>query len=89
MRNAPVLFQLRTMKLLSILGALIFLSCEVLGQDAQLDAVRKKMQANDLAGAKADLTKFLDSNPKNKAALNLRGQVRVGLNDYYGFQLCP
>src|SRR5690349_776527 len=53
-------------------------------QDAQLDAAKKKIVANDFAGAKADLTKIIDGNPKNKLALNLRGQARYGLNDFYG-----
>ena len=53
-------------------------------QDAQLEAAKKKIQAGDFAGAKADLTKIIDATPKNKAALNLRGEARSGLTDFYG-----
>src|SRR5690242_12784218 len=49
-----------------------------------LEAARKKIQANDFSGAKAELTKILDANAKNKQALNLRGTARMGLEDYYG-----
>ncbi len=34
--------------------------------DPQLEGARKKMEAKDFAGAKADLTKIIEANPKNK-----------------------
>jgi tetratricopeptide (TPR) repeat protein len=49
-----------------------------------LDPIRKKIQAKDYAGAKADLSKLIDANPKNKIALNLRGTVRLNMDDLYG-----
>jgi tetratricopeptide (TPR) repeat protein len=52
--------------------------------DAALDAARKKLEARNFAGAKADLTKIIESNPRNKNAFSLRGQVRMELRDYYG-----
>jgi len=46
--------------------------------------VGKKFAAKDFTGAKEDLTKSLQANPKNKIALDLRGQTRVILGDLYG-----
>src|SRR3989337_767883 len=43
-----------------------------------LEPARKKLQSGDFAGVKSDLTKIIDSNPKNKEALNLRGEARAG-----------
>src|SRR4051812_26978618 len=54
------------------------------GQDQLLESAKKKIQANDFAGAKTDLTKIIDGAPKNKQALNLRGEARKGLEDFYG-----
>ena len=48
------------------------------------EAVRKKITAKDFAGAKADLTRLIETNPKLKLAYNLRGQARMGLEDFYG-----
>lgn len=53
-------------------------------QDQQLDAARKKIEAGEFANAKADLTKIIEANPRNKVALNLRGQAKAGLSDFYG-----
>ena len=52
--------------------------------DLQLEAVRKKIDAEKFEEAKADLTKIVNSNPRNKVALNLRGEARIGLLDFYG-----
>jgi len=52
--------------------------------DPALDAAKKKMDNKDYAGAKTDLSKLIDTNPKNKKALTMRGRVRMALNDYYG-----
>src|SRR5688572_23988485 len=49
-----------------------------------LEPAKKKLKAGDFSGAKSDLTKILDTNPKNKEALNLRGEARAGLSDFYG-----
>ena len=56
--------------------------------DAQLEAAQKKIAASDFAGAKADLTKIIEANPKNKFALDLRGKARTGLLDFYGAISC-
>src|SRR6187455_219536 len=50
----------------------------------QAEAVRKKIVAKDFTGAKTDLTKLIEANPKLKLAYNLRGQARMGLDDLYG-----
>ena len=52
--------------------------------DAALEAAKKKLDTKNFAGAKTDLTKIVEANPKNKAALSLRGQSRMGLQDFYG-----
>jgi len=52
--------------------------------DAQLEGARKKMDAKDFVGAKADLTKIIEASPKNKNAFTLRGRSRMALGDYYG-----
>ena len=52
--------------------------------DPVLESARKKIAAKDFLGAKNDLSKVLDSNPKNKHALNMRGTARFGLQDTYG-----
>src|SRR5258708_3780565 len=52
--------------------------------DQQLEAVKKKMDNKDFAGAKTDVTKIIESTSKNKKAFTLRGRVRMALNDYYG-----
>src|SRR5687768_1508969 len=49
-----------------------------------MEAIQKKLQSGDFASAKSELTKIIDTNPKNKEALNLRGQARAGLSDFYG-----
>src|SRR5690242_17052417 len=72
------------MKKIYILFPVLLISLFLRGQDQALEAAKKKLQAGDYAGAKADLTKVIDSNPKNKIALNLRGQARAGLDDLYG-----
>src|SRR5688572_30165619 len=53
------------------------------GQD-KLDQARKKLDAGNFQQAKADLSAIIEADPKNKAALNLRGQARAGLEDLYG-----
>src|SRR5882724_3391077 len=63
---------------------LIPLSLHAQTGDQQLDAARKKMDSKDFAGAKADVTKIIESTSKNKKAYTLRGRVRMALNDYYG-----
>src|SRR5688572_24534122 len=70
-------------KFLLILLA-VNLSFSVVAQDPLLEGAKKKLAANDFSSAKIDLTKILDSSPKNKIALNLRGQTRTGLQDFYG-----
>ena len=45
--------------------------------DAALEAARKKLEARNFAGANADLSKLIETNPRNKAAFSLRGQVRM------------
>ncbi|MDZ7648685.1 MAG: hypothetical protein U5K54_16735 [Cytophagales bacterium] len=52
--------------------------------DAALEAARKKLEARNFAGANADLSKLIETNPRNKAAFSLRGQVRMQLRDFYG-----
>src|SRR6187551_1659008 len=74
-------YQMKRSPLLFILALISFY---VSAQDVQLEAARKKFQAGDYAGAKAALTPLIESNPKNKAALILRGQSKAGLNDFYG-----
>ena len=49
-----------------------------------LDAAKKKIEKKDFAGAKADISKILAANPKNKQAFVLSGQARWGLEDFYG-----
>ena len=66
-------------------------------QDAQLDAAKKKIVANDFAGAKADLTKVIDANPKNKLPNKygdpskpaLKATVKEGENNLEPFKLTP
>jgi len=65
----------------AVLAFNIFFS--VSGQDI-LEAAKKKIASGDFKGAKGDLTKTLDANIKNKEALSLRGQARMGLDDFYG-----
>ena len=62
----------------------LFLSSAAFCQDQQLDAAKKKIEAGDFANAKTELTKIIDANPRNKIALNLRGQAKAGLSDFYG-----
>ena len=52
--------------------------------DPSLDAIKKKMEAKDFVGAKAELTKIIEANPKSKNAFTLRGRARMALGDYYG-----
>ena len=52
--------------------------------DALLESVRKKFAAKDFLSAKTEATKILEANPKNKVALDLRGQARAALQDFYG-----
>ncbi|MER3328167.1 MAG: hypothetical protein RIF34_01210, partial [Candidatus Kapaibacterium sp.] len=52
--------------------------------DPSLESARKKLEAKDFKAAKEALSKIIDSNPKNKVALSLRGQARMGLQDFYG-----
>ena len=63
---------------------LILSSITLLGQDVQLESAKKKYNEKNFKGAKDDLTSVLNSNPKNKQALVLRGQARIALEDYYG-----
>ena len=49
-----------------------------------LGQAKKMLEEGNFDGAKASLTRIIDSNPKNKEALNLRGQARAGLSDFYG-----
>ncbi len=57
------------MKPVKLLCLFIFLSCYAFGQPDLLEAARKKITSKDFTGAKADLTKFVESNPKNKLPL--------------------
>ncbi|HCR54515.1 MAG TPA: hypothetical protein DIW27_08875, partial [Cytophagales bacterium] len=52
--------------------------------DPALESARKKLEAKDFTGAKSGLSKIIDANSKNKTALSLRGQARMGLQDFYG-----
>src|SRR5688500_2119240 len=62
-----------------------FFSCGVLyAQDQLLNVVKTKIDAKDFEGAKTDLKKIIEADPKNKGAYNLRGVARMGLNDFYG-----
>src|SRR5882672_4716936 len=63
-----------------------FLLCAAMafGQADPFDGARKKIISKDFSGAKADLTKAIESNPKNKEVFNLRGRARMGLQDFYG-----
>ena len=53
-------------------------------QGQTLDEVKKKLEAEDYAGAKAAATKLITQSPSNKEAFSLRGQARMGLEDFYG-----
>jgi tetratricopeptide (TPR) repeat protein len=64
---------------------LFFLFCTLAAQSQDvLEASKKKIAAGDFGGAKADLTKFISANSKNKVAFSLSGQARLGLEDFYG-----
>ncbi|MFM9074327.1 MAG: tetratricopeptide repeat protein, partial [Bacteroidota bacterium] len=67
-----------------LLSLLIIISAPLFAQQDPLEPIRKKVTAGDHAGAKADLGKFLEGNPRSKAALALRGKARLNLADYYG-----
>src|SRR5688500_14216277 len=71
------------MRTIFLTAVVIFLSFVVSAQD-NLSQVQKKLEAGDFATAKADLSKILTADPKNKTALNLRGEARAGLGDCYG-----
>src|SRR5689334_1019093 len=45
---------------------------------------KRKFDNKDFTGAKADLTKIINADAKNKKAFVLRGRVRMALEDYYG-----
>src|SRR5262245_34724802 len=72
--------------MIRIIGTVLLLvwSTTAFCQDPLLDAAKKKVDAGDFAKAKAELTKFIEANPRNKIALNLRGQSKAGLSDFYG-----
>ena len=53
-------------------------------QEALLEAARKKFAGKDFPGAKTDITQYLTSNPRNKVAYDLRGQIRMAQEDWYG-----
>src|SRR3981189_1133290 len=72
------------MKFVSFASCFILFSTLAMGQADPLEAARKKMTSKDFAGAKADLTKVIESNPRNKDAFTLRGRARMGLQDFYG-----
>ena len=72
------------MKAAKLITLFLFLSLLAFSQTDPLESIRKKIAAKDYAGAKADLTKLIESNPKNKAAYSLRGRARMGLQDFYG-----
>src|SRR5687768_4789257 len=71
---------MRSLNLITILLFSFFVSP---AQDI-LSQARKNLDAGKFQDAKADLSKIIDSDPKNKQALNLRGQARAGLGDLYG-----
>ena len=71
------------MRIILLIPFIIFSSILASAQDS-FTAVQKKLTARDFSGAKADLTKILTADPKNKIALNLRGEARAGLEDFYG-----
>lgn len=53
-------------------------------QEALFDAARKKFVAKDFPGARTDISQYLTSNPRNKVAYDLRGQIRMSQEDWYG-----
>src|SRR5687768_15114357 len=67
-----------------ILLFLMFSTLLSFGQDAQVDAARKKFDGKDYKGAKEELTRIISANGRNKAALILRGRTKAALEDYYG-----
>ena len=72
------------MKKILIVVLLLFSAASFAQAQDQLETAKKKLAAGDFTGAKADLSKILEATPKNKIALNLRGQARAGLDDLYG-----
>jgi len=72
------------MKFFSLASCFILFSTLAFGQTDPLEVARKKITTKDFAGAKADLTKVIEKNPKNKDAFTLRGRARMGLQDFYG-----
>ena len=72
------------MKKFTTIILLLITACLCPAQDAQLEAAKKKIESKDFTGAKADLTKIITANPRNKIALNLRGLAQISLNDFYG-----
>src|SRR5262245_48744205 len=67
--------------LLSLIG---FLNIHGIAQTDVIETAKKKIQANDFKTANSDLTTFLQTNPKNKTALTVRGQARIGMEEFYG-----
>src|SRR5690606_39429942 len=45
---------------------------------------KQKLDNGEYPGAVSALTRILETDPRNKEALNLRGEARMGLEDYYG-----
>jgi tetratricopeptide (TPR) repeat protein len=52
--------------------------------DQSLDVAKRKIASRNYIEAKADLTKLIEANPKNKNVFTLRGRAKMGLQDYYG-----
>ena len=71
------------MKISALLIVLSVSFC-AFGQTGSLDVVKKKLDSNDFKGAKEDLTKILNTNPRNREALILRAKAKNALEDYYG-----
>ena len=72
------------MKKFTTIILLLINVCFLPAQDLQIEAAKKKIESNDFAGAKTDLTKIITANPRNKIALNLRGLVQISMSDFYG-----
>src|SRR5262249_10789371 len=72
------------MKITSIFFIAALYASNTLAQTDPLDGAKKKIAAKNLNGAKPDLTKYIESNPRTKEAFTCRGQVGDDLQDYYG-----
>src|SRR5690606_34680002 len=63
---------------------LLWVPALLLAQSDPLASVKQKMDTGDFAGARALLNSVLETDPKNKSALTLRAEARMGQDEYYG-----